>query len=313
MFKYTFFIIAFYFTMISASGQNEVQLSQYMLNYQSINPAAIARNNFISASGLHRQQWIGLPNAPQSTHFSVNMPIRLFDYSHGLGLAFYNNSAGLFTMQSVALQYAFKYPINEGVLSIGGLFGFLSQGFNGENVAEVTSDYHSVQDPIVPTQNVNGVAGDISLGCFYTLSDFYAGIAMYHVTQPTIDISDNLNLDVSRVFNLMGGQSFLLSNIRYQLKPSFLLKTDFVSFQTDVNLLIEKDSKYWIGLSWRLQDAIVFMVGGKLSNGASIGYSYDLPTTEFISNSYGSHELFLNYEFSLVKGKTNKYKSVRIL
>jgi hypothetical protein len=49
-------------------------------------------------------------------------------------------------------------------------------------------------------------------------------------------------------------------------------------------------------------------------SGLQIGYTYELPTSKLIYESYGSHELYLAYGFDILKPKrTNKYKSVRYL
>ena len=43
-------------------------------------------------------------------------------------------------------------------------------------------------------------------------------------------------------------------------------------------------------------------------------YTYELPTSALIYESYGSHELYLAYGFDILKPKrTNRYKSVRYL
>ncbi|HPD28143.1 MAG TPA: type IX secretion system membrane protein PorP/SprF, partial [Paludibacteraceae bacterium] len=86
------------------------------------------------------------------------------------------------------------------------------------------------------------------------------------------------------------------------------------TWQMNVNLLLDYKEKYWGGLSYRIQDAVSFILGIKVLNGLSIGYAYDLPASKIITASHGSHELFLSYEFGLSFGKKDKkYKSVRIL
>jgi len=98
------------------------------------------------------------------------------------------------------------------------------------------------------------------------------------------------------------------------LKSSTLFKSDFISWQLDLSSRLEYDKKYWGGLSYRFQDAVVVFAGLNLSNGLSIGYSYDLPTSALITTTSGSHEICLSYSFMLDTGKNkNKYKSIRIL
>ncbi len=97
-------------------------------------------------------------------------------------------------------------------------------------------------------------------------------------------------------------------------KPSSLVKTDFSSLQCDLTARVEYDNKYWGGLSYRFQDAVMFLAGLNVTGGLSIGYSYDLPTSQIITVSSGSHEILVMYSFEYLFSKKNsKYRSIRIL
>jgi hypothetical protein len=73
--------------------------------------------------------------------------------------------------------------------------------------------------------------------------------------------------------------------------------------------------KYWAGLGWRLQDAVLLMAGLEIGNGIRAGYSYNISTSALgRAGSGGSHEIMLGYTFDLSLGKRNmRYKSVRFL
>ncbi len=298
----------------SIQGQSEAQISQYMFSGETYNPAIIGTHETMSLFGLHRQQWLGFPNAPQTTFFAANAPLSLFGKKHGVGLIFYNDNAGIYSDQSVNLQYAYRYKLTEGTISFGANLGFISQTIHGDSVRQIESEYHNISGDVnIPTTSVNAMSFDCSLGVFYTYKQFYAGLSVAHLLAPEFDMGDNVSSYIDRIYYLNGGYSFVLPNPRYKIKPSMLIKTNFISWQADLTAYVEKDEKYWGGLGWRLQDAIVFLLGINLSSGVSIGYSFDLATNEFISNSAGSHELFVRYDFTLGGKKTNNYKSIRIL
>ena len=72
--------------------------------------------------------------------------------------------------------------------------------------------------------------------------------------------------------------------------------------------------KYRFGLSYRILGNIGILLGMDIISGLQIGYTYELPTSKLLYESYGSHELYLAYGFDILKPKrTNKYKSVRYL
>ncbi|HEY5590745.1 MAG TPA: type IX secretion system membrane protein PorP/SprF [Paludibacter sp.] len=300
----------------SVFSQFDVQLSQYMFHNSAFNPAAVGEGNMIQIIGQHRIQWVGMPNAPQTTFFSINSPIKVANSLHGFGFRFLNDKAGLFTNQSAQLQYAFKKKMGNGVLSLGADLGFVSLGFRGDSVHKTTSDYHDVpNDPLIPKSSVNGMSFDMNVGIFYSTSMFYTGLSYSHLNNPTVSLSDGINdIRLQGTLFLTGGYNWTLPDTKFVLKPSALLKSDFSSLQLDVSSRMEYDNKYWGGLSYRIQDAVVFMAGINIAGGLSIGYSYDLPTSQIITVSSGSHEIMLVYSFEYVfEKRTSKYKSIRLL
>jgi hypothetical protein len=72
--------------------------------------------------------------------------------------------------------------------------------------------------------------------------------------------------------------------------------------------------KYWGGLSYRHQDAVVILAGIELLNGLKLGYSYDITLSKLIKYSSGSHEVMIGYSFNMnFEKRTKRYKSVRYL
>jgi hypothetical protein len=105
-----------------------------------------------------------------------------------------------------------------------------------------------------------------------------------------------------------------LTNPKYEFKPSLLLKSDLRTFQLDLSTRVEYDNKYWGGIAYRYQDAVVLLAGINVAGGLSLGLAYDIPASQLITISPGSLELALVYSFEYVFTKSkSKYKSIRIL
>ena len=84
--------------------------------------------------------------------------------------------------------------------------------------------------------------------------------------------------------------------------------------QFSLNAQIIYNKKFWGGLTYRYDDAIVPMVGIHLMNGISAGYSYDIVLTDVSAYTSGSHELVLRYCFNADFNRTpGRYRSVRRL
>lgn len=312
--RFAFLVSFFLCCAFTVSGQYDAQISQYMFASETFNPAMVASNGKMNLFGLYRMQWVGIDNAPRTMFFDMNAPVKFMKHDHGLGLIFEDDKAGLFTNQSVYLQYAYKYKLGKGLLSFGINLGFVSQTFAGDSVHKVSSDYHEMEsDPAIPTSSVNDMAFDFDLGTLYEYKDFYAGFSVFHLFEPTLNLDEYVESFVGRSAFLTAGYDLTLPNNRYGLSLSSLIKTDFVTYQYDLNAILSRDDKYMLGLGWRLQDGVIFLGGINLDSGVSIVYSFDLATTKLISYSYGSHELSVRYSFLLAKKKPKKYKSVRIL
>ena len=301
----------------SLLSQFDAQISQYMFHNSSFNPAAVGDGDLIQITGQHRIQWLGMPNGGQTTVFSISSPLKFDKTSQGIGFKFLNDKVGQFTNQSAHFQYAFKKKIGTGTLSIGADLGFVSLGFNGgDSIHKITLGlYHDItSDPEIPKSNVVGMSFDMSLGMFYSTTQYYGGISYLHLNNPTVDWGDRSKFRQTGTLFITGGYNWILPDTKYVLKPSTLIKSDFSSMQVDLSGRLEYDSKYWGGITYRLEDAIVFLAGINIAGGFSIGYSYDLPTTQILAVSSGSHEILVTYSFEYILGKKNsKYKSIRIL
>ena len=311
-------VLSIFLLLISTGyvySQFDVQLSQYMFHISSFNPAAVGEGDMIQITGQHRIQWLGIPNAGQTTVFSINSPIKIAKSFNGVGFTFLNDKVGQFINQSAHLQYAYKKKLGTGMLSIGADVGFVSIGFNDSVRKIPIGEYHNIEgDTEIPKSSVTGMSFDMNVGLFYSTKNYYTGLSYLHLNNPTVNWGDKLDFKEYGTLYLTGGCDLILVNPKYVLKPSTLIKTDFSSMQLDISTRLEYDNKYWGGISYRIQDAIVFLAGINISGGLSIGYSYDLPTSQIITVSSGSHEIMLMYSFEYLFGKRNsKYKSIRIL
>ena len=306
----------------SVFSQFEVQLSQYMFHTSSFNPAAVGEGDMIHITFQYRDQWLGFPNAGKTFLASANSPLKIGNSNNGIGLSFMKDQVGQFINQTAHLQYAYKKKIGSGMLSIGADVGFVSLGFNnGDSIQDpkhaipAWDSYHDIaNDPEIPKSSVVGMSFDMNVGIFYSTPNLYAGLSYLHLNNPTVNWGDRSEFREYGSLFLTGGYKFVLPDSKYVLKPSTLLKTDFNSLQLDVSTLLEYNNKFWGGISYRFQDAVVIIAGINISGGLSIGCSYDVPTSQIISVSPGSIEILAMYDLQYLLGKrTSKYKSIRIL
>lgn len=295
-------------------AQYDVRLSQYFMAKPYYNPAVAGATEDLNILALARLEWVGMSGAPMSFFVTSDMPLNIGKTQHGIGLAVYTESIGLFMNTHVGAQYAYKYKLFGGVISGGLQIGLVNQSFDGSKVEMVESEFHQETDAAIPTEQVSGMGLDLNFGIYYNHKRFYAGFGMTHLTQPELQLDENAYTYIGRSFNLMGGYNIQLRNPLIELQPSVFLLTDMQSFHADITARLEYNKMFNGGISYRVNESVGVMFGVKIGR-FQAGYAYDFPITALGRASSGSHELCLRYAMKLNKTKTgkNRHKSVRIL
>ena len=286
------------------------------------NPAAAGEGDLMKVAGMHRMQYVDIKNAPMSTWFSFSSPFVIGKTHHGAGVRFLNDRYGLFTTQSLYVQYAYRQPLGPGYLCVGLDLGFANVGFHGDsvNLSKMQDDYHDTSDPVIPSGSKSDMKFDMGVGVYYSTATWWSGISYIHLTQPLMEWSDGTEgsskeMRVRGTMYITGGYHFRLKNYReWMLTPSAMVMTDFTGWDVNLTLMCDYKDRYRWGLGYRIAGSVNILLGIDIISGLQLGYSCELPTNKMLLESYGSHEIYLAYGFDILKPKrTNKYKSIRYL
>ncbi|MDR1708000.1 PorP/SprF family type IX secretion system membrane protein [Dysgonomonas sp.] len=305
------FFVFFVFSSVAVYGQWDAQLSQYWRMKNYYNPSFIGQTDAIESSLLHRQQWVGLTNAPATSLISLNMPIQFLGKDHGVGVIVMNEKIGLFSNTSTLGQYTYKVKFKKGrYLNIGIQGGMMNIDFDASKIHIPDSDYHDKTD--IPSAGGDKKI-DAGIGISWITPNYYIGVSASHLWEPSFELDDNTSTYIPRGYYIMAGYNIKLNNPLIELQPSALFKSDAIAHQLDVTAKVEYNKMFSGGISWRKDDGFVFLLGARIRN-IEAGYSYDLSTSEIAKVSNGSHELFLRYSIPLEKKKDRSVgKSIRIL
>lgn len=299
---------------IGAYAQFDAQFSQYWALPNYYNAGSVGYTGKLNLLGASKLQWVGMPNAPKSFFVAADMPLRLFKKDHGVGITLYNETMGMYKDMSMHLQYAYKLKLFGGLLGIGIQLGLFDQAFDPSDKFIPESDDHNQTDPGIPEKEVRGMAFDMAFGLFYSLKGYYAGLSATHLTEPVLQLDDNTETYIGRLYYLMGGCNIPFKNTLFELKPSFFVKTNFQMVQAELTARLTINKMFWGGLSYRWKDAVVLMVGAEIK-GFRLGYAYDWVVSPIGKASSGSHEFFVSYGLKIDFSDKNKHKhkSIRIL
>lgn len=300
---------------LGGQAQQDPQFSMNMYNHMAVNPGYAGSQGMMSAAVLNRQQWMGFEGHPQTTFFSAHMPVKPFGISSGVGVTFMDDQLGFESNTGLNLNYAYRMDLGGGKLGIGLSAGLLSKGIKGDwKIPDSDFHYEAGQDPAIPTTEETGMGFDMGFGAFFNTEELYIGLASTHLLEPTIDYGSSAKVDIRRHYYLTAGYNFQLANPSFELQPSVFAKSDGASFQFDVNANLIYNKKFWGGVSYRLGDAVVFLIGLEMNNGMRAAIAYDFTTSAIGAYSKGSIEFMINYNLEIGSDKSSqKYRSVRFL
>ena len=307
---------------IVAVGQQDPQYTNNMYYKMGANPGYAGAEDAIHGLLLNRYQWVGYGGGePKTMVFSVDAAINAFGAPGGLGINIVKDEWGYFNNRWINLNYSYKIETRFGSLGLGVSPGFFNFNINPDQ-GWVTSDDvrfdrfdlgSGTGDGFIPEEQTSQLAFDIGFGAYLSTNKYYFGASVSHLNQAPVKYDDLEIYYLVRNYTLMGGYNIKLTDPLFELRPSFLFKSDLASWQLDLNTNVVYNDKLWAGLSYRVQDAIALLMGVEMVNGLRIGYSFDLVTSALRRNSFSSHEFFVSYSIDLEKSRNQKYKSIRFL
>ena len=300
--KRTIFSLSFLLIAGLVFSQQDPQFSQNMFNKLANNPGYAGSNQAICATILHRSQWMGFDGAPKTLNLSIDAGIPAIH--GGVGLNIVKDDIAAFSNLGLQLTYAYRTDLGAGQLGAGLSLGMFQSGADGGWFDPAQSG-----DAAIPTGDVKGSAMDFGFGVYYNTQDVYIGISTSHFTEPTIEWS-NSQMELARHYFLIAGYAHEL-NPMFTLNPSIYLKSDGSSSQLDINTNVLYNNKLWGGVSYRLDEGLIALLGMHITDNLKFGLAYDVVLNQIGNNSI---EVMLGYNFKVNYNKAvSKYKNPRFL
>ncbi|MDG2087061.1 MAG: type IX secretion system membrane protein PorP/SprF [Flavobacteriales bacterium] len=300
------FLCVILFCVLSLSAQQDPQFSQNMFNKLANNPGYAGSTSGISTSVLHRSQWMGFDDegaAASTQNFSVDAEVPILN--GGVGLNIVKDNIASFSNLGIQASYAYMTQLGFGQIGMGMSVGMYQSGLNGGALRPSQAG-----DPVIPTGDVNGSKLDIGAGVYFNNQNMYIGLSSAHMTEPTIEWSDGQSYNLARHYFLISGYNYEI-NPQFSLHPSIYLKHDGATSQLDINTNLIYNNKMWSGVSYRVDEGVIILVGMDINESLRFGVGYDVTIINPMSNSF---EFMLGYNFKVKTTKTiSKYKNPRFL
>jgi len=298
-------------------AQQDPQFTQFMHSKLIYNPGYAGTSNAICATVQYRKQWVNFPGAPSTGLLSADM--RLLP-ALGLGINIMNDQIGAQKVNFIRLAAAWNKNIGKGTLGLGIDGGMLQMQINQEWIAPEPGKtdvsipgYANASGSTNP--NLNKVSYDLGFGAFYQIPNkMYVGLSSIHLPSQTLSGGSDIKFQMARHYYVVAGYIFNV-NPRNDVGINVKVKSDAATTQLDLNLTYEWNKTFWLGCSYRLEDAVAPMLGVRLlpTKALKIGYSYDYTLSKIKGYTSGTHEIMLSYCIVKKVAKPTVYGNVRFL
>lgn len=283
-------------------GQQIPQYSQYMLNDYILNPAMTGQHDYWEVKSNNRLNWVGITDAPRTFILSAHGPFRKLNM--GMGGSVFADITGPTSRIGFYLSYAYHLKFSKSLkLGMGLSLGLLQYRIDGTKVT-----LYENGDPVFPNQMMTVYTADATFGINLKHKNFNFGISIPQIIGNDLKFLDNQENPDSRLarhYMAMGGYTFRVGD--FGIMPNVLLKYVYPAPpQFDAGVKFDWRDQFWIGASYRHDDAVSFLGGLNYKDYFLIAYSYDLATSNLRNYSNGTHELMVGVRFRPWKKKATE-------
>lgn len=265
----------------------------------------------------YRDQWPKMPGKFYTATFaadynlsSLNSGIGIFAMSDVLGSASYTN-------RSFGIVYSYNVKIDRKIFFRPGVGFYYSQRSLDESKLRFASEMYpntTAGSPILPGDIGSSGSVDATVSGVLFVHNFWAGLAVDHLAQPNITLTDRTNR-LEMKYTLFGGikvykSERLIGTQKQSLTFAANYKHQGPADQLDIGT-------YWnfdpitLGVWYRdlplvkdysRRDALAFLAGYKYQQ-LSVAYSYDFTISRLITSTGGAHEISLIFLFEIKQKK----------
>jgi type IX secretion system PorP/SprF family membrane protein len=307
---------------VNLSAQSP-QFSQYYAAPLILNPGFTGNTTQFRAAANYRHQWPSIPGAFVS--YSIAFDQYLESINSGIGLLAMRDQAGTggLSFTSVHGMYSYNVQISRKLAArAGASFGMVQRSIDLNKLTFTDQLIRGVGANT--SENLGGRRSyfDMSSGLVFYGHKFWSGISVFHLNRP----NESLLGDVSQIpmkLSLHGGYNIPVKKNEKRKVVQSLTFTGHYKHQKkfdqlDIGAYYNVEPLvfgFWYrGLPliktyeplYGNNDAFVLMAGYELYE-LRIGYSYDITISRLVSNTGGSHEIAVIYEFAQKNRKRKTY------
>lgn len=290
-------LILLNFTFSILYSQNEIIVNQYSHSIFAINPAISSLSEQGEADLYYKKLWGGFSDSPEFSQLTLFGPVKNKKIGFGLNLSY--QQIGLFSYLNAQGSFSYKLKLNDlHFLSFGLQTGIkrLQINFSKINAKDPDEliDFPQYQSSTLPTADFSIAYKYKTLLVFVAANQLLQNNFKYHdaTFQPTLK---------SQLvpYYLMGVKwDMALSNSLNNSATLITRSHQGLPIQIEILDVITWRQKFSIGLGYR-QSSCVYALGRvQVSQGLTVGYSYEYTTNQLNRYTTGGHEINICYQFN---------------
>ena len=274
-------------------SQQEPMYTQFIDNLLIVNPGFAGSIESGRLKLASRNQWVSIPGAPITRSISYN---ELISKNVGLGCSIMYSKIGPQKQTGVYFDYSYFLKMNENYsLGIG-----LKAGASFYR-ASLTDLVTIEPDPIYAKDIYKNVLPNLGVGFFLFSDDSYFGLSIPKLIENSITregyTTNYVNKQKIHAY-AVAGKDFIF-NSDFQMKVNGLIKyVNNAPLSLQISTLAGFRELFWVGGMVRIGDSYGIITQFKPTEKLTIGYSYDITTSELSIFSNGTHEIMLGYNFN---------------
>ncbi len=273
------------------NAQQDPNYTLYRYNMNLINPAYAGADNGTTLGINVRSQWSNVKGAPETQSLIFGTPV---GKKLGMGVSVISDKTFIEKQTSIALDLSYQIKLDEN----HNLFFGLKAGFNSYNAnTDGLVTYGIQEDPSL--MNLNGrLNPNFGVGIHLRHDKYFLSLSVPKIlSRDRLEEEDGvatLGADKKHIYLAGGMDIYLGQNV--VLKPSTLLRyVEESPLSIDFTTFLAFNDFFDLGAAYRVNESVSGMAIFKVSSGMMIGYVYESPLENSISNiDNGTHEIMLN-------------------
>jgi len=297
----------------------DFQFSQFYAAPLYLNPALTGISQETRLGSVYRRQWPGLDY--QFKAYTAYVDHYSFDYKSGVGLSLSSFSEEFLKLNTTDISgyYAYNLQLSERAnFQLGTQISYIQKRGTLENL--LFGDQIDVFNHTTLPSSADAVGGlepfnhfSVGLGGVLTWDKLWVGFSGHHLNRPnrTFFVRDGHTYHWPK-YSLQAGYTIPLEEPEFweegsgkfiHLMANYKRQGPFQFVDAGLQVLL---NQLVVGGGFRSlpiqsdlpkRESVIGLFGLNLPNGLAVGYSYDYPISDVGSQTLGSHELSLRYQF----------------